>query len=176
MAESIQTGPAHITFVSGTQPTDIIELIMTDHRRIRRLGAALEDRARRSGDSGRTLLLAWQRLAGLLEAHTRAEEEICYLPMFGHRSQAAEDRRTAIDDHDDIREALSEAALQPPGSALWWRAVRWALAVSADHFNREEHGLLAESLTRLNMSRRRELGRQWSAFVTAWRLDSSSRA
>jgi hypothetical protein len=80
------------------------------------LSAALDDMARWDGDSGWTLGQAWLRLASLLEAHTLAEEEICYLPMSGCSPYAAEERRAAIADHDDIREAISEAFLHRPGS------------------------------------------------------------
>lgn len=154
--------------------TDIAELIMADHRRIRRLREALEDAVRCSGGSGPDWVLAhsWQRLAGLLEAHARAEEEVCYLPMFGCGPHAAQQWREAIADHDDIREAVSEASLQPVGSALWWRAVRGALATTAGHLDREECGVLASGLPRLTMSQRRELGRQWCAFIAASAQDA----
>lgn len=150
-------------------PTDIVELIMADHRRIRRLRGALQDAARYDGDAGPDWILphAWQRFTGLLVAHFDAEEEICYLPMFGPGSQAAGRRRDAIADHDDIREAVREASLHRAGSARWWRAAMAVLAGSAEHLDREECGVLAECLTRLTISQRRVLGRQWSAFTAA---------
>lgn len=109
----------------------------------------------------------WYRLTGLLVAHFRAEEEICYLPMFGSGPSAAGPRHEAVADHDDIREAIGEASLQRPGSALWWRAVRAALAAGADHIDREERGVLAGCLHRLTMSQRLALGQQWSVFTAA---------
>ena len=147
---------------------------MADHRRIRRLRAALDDAVRCGGDSGSGWMLShvWERLAGLMEAHAQAEEEICYLPMSGASPHAGEWRRAAVADHDDIREAIGEAALQPVGSALWWGAVRAALAVSADHLDREERAMLAGCLPRLTISQRLELGRQWLEFIAAWRLDA----
>jgi hypothetical protein len=163
----------HAVFPAGGHRTDIVELIMADHRRIRRLSEALYDTARCSGDSGPNWMLAhvWQRLADLLEAHTRAEEEICY-PLFGCSPQAARRRREAIDDHEDIREAIREASVQRAGSVLWWRAVRAVLTASAGHLAREEREVLPHCLAPLTASRRRELGRQWSAFVAAWTLDA----
>lgn len=175
MAEPACTGSSHTVIPQSGPPADISELVMADHRRIRRLSAALDDAARWDGGSGSTLAHAWLRLAGLLEVHTAAEEEICYLPMSRYRPGAAEDRHAAIADHDDIREAIREASLHQPGSGPWRRAVRAALACNADHLDREEHGLLAESLADLSMAQRRELGRQWRAFVAAWRLDAASR-
>ena len=113
----------------------------------------------------------WQRLAGLLGAHTRAEEEICY-PLSGCSRPDAGRRRDAIDDHEDIREAIGEASLQRVGSPLWWRAVRAVLAVSAGHLDREERDVLPCCLARLTVSQRRELGRQWLRFIAAWTLDA----
>jgi len=90
--------------------------------------------------------------------------------MFGPGSRPGE-WRDALADHDDIREAIEEALLQPSGSALWWGAARVALAVSADHLNREERDILESWLPRLTMRRRLELGRQWLAYVAASRLE-----
>jgi hypothetical protein len=146
---------------------------MADHRRIRRLCQALDDAARQVGVPGpdRAPAHIWQRLAALLQAHARAEEEICYLPMFGSGPQAAERRRAAIADHNDIREAISEASLQPAGSGLWWQAVRAALAATAEHLDREGRTIL-HGRSGLTMSQRRDLGRQWSEFIAAWTLDA----
>jgi Hemerythrin HHE cation binding domain len=152
------------------QAVDVIELITADHRRICRLRNALCDAVPYSDDHSCGWVLAplWQRTADLLEVHCRAEEEICYLSMFGSGPQAAERRRQAIADHDDILEAVGEASLHCVGSALWWRAVKVALTVGAEHVDREERGVLADWQLRSPMNRRRELGRQWSAFIAAW--------
>jgi hypothetical protein len=153
---------------------DVIELIMADHRRIRRLREALYD-ALHFGESDPESVLAhvWQRLASLLEVHARAEEEICFLPMSGSGPGAAGRIRDAVCDHDDIREAISEASLQRVGSAPWWRAVRAALAVSAEHLEREERDVLA--CCGLTESQRFGLGREWAGFVTALRQDVNPR-
>lgn len=152
------------------QPADVIDLIMADHRRIRYLRDVLDDSVR-SGSayvSAWILARAWQRQAELLEAHMRAEEEICYRRMSGSGPHQGEWRREAVADHDGIREALGEAARQPVGSALWWGAAGNVLAVSCAHFDCEEAAMVADSLPRLTMSRRLELGHRWLEFVTAW--------
>lgn len=165
-----QSGPA-VPPRSGP-PADVVELIMADHRRIRRLRGVLHDSVGRGAGSGSAWMLghAWERFAELLEAHTWAEEEICYLPMAESSADPAQWRRTAVADHDDIREAIAEAALQPTGSALWRAAASAVLAINADHMDREEQHILAGWLPRLTMSRRHELGRQWLAFVSGWRI------
>ena len=166
-----QTVSPQVAGPYGGLPADVIELIMADHRRIRRFRAVLDDAVRGGSASGSAWVLAhvWDRLTGLLDTHTRAEEEICYLPMFGSGPSLGEWRQDAIADHDDIREAIAETLLQPPGSALWWRAARDALAAATDHLDREEDAMLAGWLPRLTTARRLELGRQWLAFVAAWR-------
>jgi hypothetical protein len=169
-------GPRAALAPAGGRPADVIELIMADHRRIRRLSEALYDAVRCAGDLDENWMLAhvWQRLSGLLEAHTRAEEEVCYPVMLRSGAQADELRRGAIADHDDIREAVAEASLRRVGSALWWRAVRAVLDCTAEHLEREERGVLARC--ELTAGQRRELGRQWSAFVAAWIQDAAPQA
>jgi hypothetical protein len=173
MAQNLRLSAQARTTLPAGHPTDVIELIMTDHRRIRRLSEALDNAARYRGDSGQnwTPARVWQRLAALLEAHTRAEEEICY-PLSGCSPQNAGRWRDAIDDHEDIREAIGEASLQRAGSTLWWRAVRAVLAASAGHLDREERDVLPHCLAGLTVSQRRELGRQWLGFIAAWTLDA----
>jgi hypothetical protein len=171
--EPIQPEPldrADDSLASGHgQAADVIDLIMADHRRIRRLREALDDALPGANGSGPLWVPGhvWHRLTGLLIAHFRAEEEICYLPMFGSELGATGRRHEAVADHDDIREAIGEASLQPLGSVLWWRAVRGALAVGVDHLDREERGVLADCPHRLTPSQRVALGQQWSAFTAA---------
>jgi hypothetical protein len=64
---------------------DIIEVMLADHKRIRRMLGALDDAARYGEDpcAGWMLAPVWRRLADLLELHAEAEEEICYLVLFG---------------------------------------------------------------------------------------------
>ena len=159
----------------ASRQADIIELILADHRRIGRLCRALYDTARYDGSPRLDWMPGhvWQRLADLLVAHTRAEEEIWYLPLFGTGVQAAERMRDSIADHDDIRAIIGEAAGQPVGSAPWWRTVRIAMTVSAEHLAHEERDVLPEYLPGLSMSRRKQLGRQWCAFMAAWRADAT---
>jgi hypothetical protein len=148
---------------------DIIELILFDHERILRLQTALSDVARYYRDAGSAWALAsiWDRLAALIEIHTEAEEEICYLAMFGTSRAGQAHMQEAIADHDDIREAFGEARLLPVGSAAWWRAVKAALSTWVEQIDREEQGVLADFARRAGRAQRDKLGRQWSAFTTA---------
>lgn len=154
---------------------DIIELILADHRRIGRLCHALYDTARYDAGPRPDWMLGhvWQRLADLLVAHTQAEDEFCYLPLFGTGAQDTERLRNSIADHDDIRGTIGQVAAQPVGSVAWWRTVRTVMTVSAEHLEHEERDVLPVWLPGLSMSRRKELGRQWCAFMAAWRPDAT---
>lgn len=160
---------------SGAGRTDVVELALADHRRIRRLSQALDDGARWAARSGPGWVPAhvWQRLAELLLAHTLAEEAVCFPLASRSGSPGAAHARGMAADHRDLREAIAEAALQAAGSPAWWRAVR---AVQADlpfHLDQEERGILASLRSQLATERRLELGRQWTAFVAAWTLDAA---
>lgn len=86
----------------------------------------------------------WPRLADLLVAHTQAEQETWYLPLVGTGASAPERIRDSIADHDEIRGIIGEAAVQPVGSAPWWRMVRAVMTVSAEHLEHEERDVLPD--------------------------------
>lgn len=155
---------------------DVIDLVLADHRRIRRLSLALDDAVRWAARSGPDWGPAhvWQRLAGLLQAHTLAEEEICFLSSSRCGPQAAARTRDMAADHHDIREAIAEAALQPAGTQPWWRAVRAVQVNIPYHLDQEERDILASWQRQLTHRRRLELGRQWMAFTAAWTLDAAT--
>jgi hypothetical protein len=144
---------------------DIIELILADHQRVRRLEIGLRDAARRCGaEPSWVLPHVWDRLADLIEEHTAAEEEICWLTMFGAGPTAAARVRQMTATGEDIREAIAESRLQPAGSACWWMAVNHALrnwTVQAGH---EETVILTGFACRSDQSLRDRLARQWLAF------------
>jgi hypothetical protein len=127
----------------GPQMADIIEVILADHKRIRRLLRALDDAARYGEDpyAGWMLAPMWCRLADLLQLHAEAEEEICYLALFG-QGRTRPRRWDAIADHDDFREDLWEASARRRFCDLVAR-IASALRASSDHVAREERGALA---------------------------------
>ena len=148
---------------------DVVQLIQADHQRICALLDALEDLRRYRGAAGVTASLArtWAQLRGLLDLHTEAEEEICFITLFGPGAEAATQMREAIADHEDIREVVREADLQPLGSAAWWRPVAALRRPASQHIAREEQGALAAFADRAAPGLREELGRQWLSFVDA---------
>jgi Hemerythrin HHE cation binding domain len=143
---------------------DITQLILDDHHEQRRRFALLEqvDRA----DTA-TLRAVWGRLAAFLELHAAAEEEIFYPELLRVGTSA---RRTgqvegetldAIHDHNDIRDAIAEAAVHPVGSAEWYAAVTAANVANSDHMAEEEREGLTDFRQLAGLQRRHDLGVAW---------------
>jgi len=72
------------------------------------------------------LVTTWETLAALIDLHMRADEEICGPAVFGGSPAGRAMTRQVRDDHEDIREILRQASLQPPGSPPWWHLARTA--------------------------------------------------
>jgi hypothetical protein len=106
--------------------TDVVELIVAEHRRIGRLCAALDHAvshpSRLHPDPAGPV---WVRLAELLLLHTDAEEEICFPTLFALAGYGSEQIREAIAGLDDIRAAVAEGRRCRLDSPQWQAAVRW---------------------------------------------------
>ncbi|MGE5289824.1 MAG: hemerythrin domain-containing protein [Micromonosporaceae bacterium] len=157
---------------------DIVKVILADHARIRALFAELGDSTGTWADIDCRPMLhhVWATLDGLLELHSHAEEEICYLALSRYERGAARDIQEAIADLDDIREAMREARLLAVGCPAWWRAVRAARTAAIDHIDGCESDILARLQHHASPETREVLGRQWAAFVAARIADAACRA
>lgn len=125
---------------------DIIEQVLADDRRIRRLLGALDDAVRYSGETAganRMLAEVWERLAEFLELRAEAWKEICHLALSRQGQVAAAQMQEVVADHKDICEAIRKARLHSVDSAAWWRMVTAALRPSSDQITRAERGALA---------------------------------
>jgi hypothetical protein len=152
--------------------TDIIELIMADHRRIRRLQAGLRAAARLCGSEPSWVLpRTWDGLAEVIQTHITAEEEICWPAVSAAGLDDPAEVQELIADAEDIREAIAEAALQPAGSPGWWRAVNDALGDCSCCLDREERGLLVTLARHADPVLRDRLGLQWLTFLAAHSSD-----
>jgi len=146
---------------------DVTQLILDDHHEQRRLFAILEqiDRADTS-----TLTAIWERLAAFLELHAQAEEEIFYPELLKVGRQAdrlgtAEDETLdAIDDHNEIRDAVAEVANHAVGSDGWYDAVATANQANGDHMAEEEREGLTDFRREASLQRRHELAVAFAAY------------
>ncbi len=86
----------------------------------------------------------WGRLAAFLEVHAQTEEDLFYPALLhlgkggGDKSSAAAETKDAIEDHNDIRDAVSAVAECTVGSAAWRKAVAVANKANGDHMAKEE--------------------------------------
>jgi len=153
---------------------DIIELILADHARIRRLLADIESAPGAADDANSRAELPdrWETVAALLEVHADAAEEIGFPALFGRAMSAARDNARAT--HGDIREAVGETRLYPVGSRSWRLAVAAARAAAMDHIHDLESGALARFRRDASAQAREALGHQWMAFVAACVADDMS--
>lgn len=152
---------------------DIIELILADHRRIRRLLDAVEDAAYYSRQPGVSCLPAvWRRLAELLGQHAEAKQEIFYPALCWHGIGDAAEAEEAAADLLDIQEAIADGELGFIDSGRWWRASAAATRLTREYIAREEHGLLAALSRAASSQLREQLGRQWAAFIIARMRDA----
>src|SRR5437763_1124511 len=103
---------------------DITEEILTQHHTQRRMFALLDEI-----DPSDTAKLGdiWHRLATFLEVHAAAEETYFYprLLQLGRGAPGdgspVEETEDAIKDHNEIRDAIADAARHAIGTDGWWR-------------------------------------------------------
>jgi RecJ-like exonuclease len=148
---------------------DILEVILSDHRRIRRLQQGLREAARMSGSKpGWVLPHTWERLASLIEILTITEEEICWLPMSAAVPEIRARAREMAAVGADIREAIAEARLVPCRTPPWWRAVNDALAACAAQMECVEQEILPTFARHADQRLCDRLSRQWLVFQAAY--------
>jgi hypothetical protein len=146
---------------------DITQLILDDHHEQRRLFAILEQIDQ--GDTA-TLSAIWDRLAAFLELHAQAEEEIFYPQLLrvgirAARTSAVEDETLdAIEDHNDIRDAVTAVAGHAVGSEAWYAAVAAANEANSDHMGEEEREGLTEFRRLAPLQLRHDLAVTFAAY------------
>ena len=146
---------------------DITQLILDDHHEQRRLFAILEqvDRA----ETG-VLTAVWGRLAAFLELHAAAEEEIFYpallqVGLAAHRAAGVEEETLdAIGDHNEIRDAVTEAGRHQVGTDGWYAAVAAANLANSDHMGEEERQGLTDFRRLAGLQRRHDLAVAFAAY------------
>jgi hypothetical protein len=153
---------------------DIIELILADHRRIRRLAGALHDSGHRDSGAGDGPG-AGQRvgLAGRPDRHVPQRGGGDLLAAHVPPGRTPGQIRNAAAAVADLREGIAEARLQPAGSPCWWRAVSDTLRGTLAQLGREEHDILPGFARRAGPALRGRLARQWLTFHTALQQDQA---
>ncbi|GAB3698996.1 hemerythrin domain-containing protein [Mariniluteicoccus flavus] len=122
---------------------DITEIILDQHDQQRRLFAQIEEWPK---DDTEGLAALWKRLAIFLETHAEGEERYFYPHLLKKGKGAADaddgtvegEVEDAIDDHNDIRDAVKRANAAKTGSDEWWKAVTDADVANSNHMGEEE--------------------------------------
>lgn len=155
---------------------DIVELILGEHIRIRKLIADLDSALLDDGPAftASESALAWAALARFLEFHVDAAEEISYRALAKTVPGAATAIVQAAAADADIRAAVQETRLSRPGSRPWRMAVEAASRAAKAHIACLESGPFAGYRQHAAPGARRVLGRQWEAFMADRVLDASA--
>lgn len=151
----------------GNGFVDITQLILDDHHEQRRRFAMLEQLD--PSDTDR-LSAVWGRLATLLEVHAQAEEELFYPELLavgrgaGGVGTPEAETQDAIEDHNEIRDAVREVGNHSVGSQGWFEAVASANKANSDHMAEEEREGLTDIRRNATLERRHELAQAFAAY------------
>ena len=146
---------------------DITQLILDDHHEQRRLFAILEQVER--SETG-ALSAIWDRLTAFLELHAAAEEEIFYPALLQvglevqRKAGVEAETADAIHDHNQIRDAIADAARHQVGTDEWFSAVGAANLANSDHMAEEEREGLTDFRRLASLQRRHQLGVLFAAY------------
>ncbi len=144
---------------------DICDLILDDHEAFRRRFGEMDELQRAGGTPERSASL-WATLADLLEVHASAEEALFYPRLLREGSDGTDETTDAINDHNEIRDAIRRASRRAPGSEEWWNALTSARSANSDHMAEEERGAIADFRVSASDDEREELGLRWLRFQT----------
>lgn len=141
--------------------TDIIELVLQDHLAV----AALFDKLQAAtGADDQTALFV--QVKDALERHASAEEKVLYPRVRKEVPDGREESTDAIEEHDQIREALKEVEEHDAGTALFTLAVTQLVATTKHHVGVEEAELLPDFRKNSDAAEREELGRRFEEAKT----------
>ena len=148
---------------------DIVDCILADHDRQRRMFIALED-ARGDKDA---LGKMFKHLKDFLEAHAACEEKYFYPTLLKKgegavdSDSAEETTEDAIEDHNKIAAALEEVMNHDPDSEAWWAAVDKANCQNSEHMAEEERQGLTDFRRNVPVAQRAKLAVSYMAFEAA---------
>ncbi|MER5258804.1 hemerythrin domain-containing protein [Streptomyces sp. NPDC002855] len=132
--------------------TDVVELILDDHRRMEDLF-----RQMRSVEAERADAL--KKFAGLLVAHALAEEAEVYPALRRYRDIDNDEVEHGVEEHEEGNEALlALLEVDEVGSDDWDEKLEKLVEAVAHHTDEEERTILNGARENVAMERREELG------------------
>jgi hypothetical protein len=145
---------------------DVTEVILRDHVWFRRQFIALYDLRTGSPLDVEAIRAIWDPLAARLDVHAAAEEEIFYPQLLARGVEDPEEETLdAIGDHNDIRDAVHDAARHPVAGEEWWAAVAAAREANDEHMAEEEREGIADFRQHAPAELRERLGQELAAFL-----------
>jgi hemerythrin superfamily protein len=135
--------------------TDVVDLIMQDHREVERLFDELKTHPEK-----RPLLIP--TLTSLLTAHSRAEEAEVY-PVARDEAGEAEEVAHSQEEHAEAEQLLARLAKTDPQSPQFDEVLTEVVEAVTHHVEEEESTVLPGMRQRLTDARRAELGKAFAA-------------
>ena len=139
---------------------DVCDLILDEHEQFRRRFAEMDQLRSERADPSR-LEQVWGPLADKLEVHASAEETVFYPRLLAEGRRGEEETSDAIDDHNQIRDAVRRAGSEDVGSDEWWDAVLAARSANSDHMAEEEREAIPDFRVNAPSEQREEIGAAW---------------
>lgn len=149
---------------------DITQLILDDHAEQRRLFSLIEQINPRDKAA---LTAVWERLSAFLDVHAEAEERYFYPTLLkvgeaandAEGDDAAPETEDAIEDHNELRDAVKAVGKHKVGTKAWVEAVGEANVVNSKHMGEEERQGLTDFRRTADIQTRHDLGVQFLAFM-----------
>ncbi|WP_447006005.1 hemerythrin domain-containing protein [Saccharothrix isguenensis] len=146
--------------------TDVVELILADHRRFEELFRSLRDR-----ESDRSTLLS--ELAALLVAHAEAEESEVYPALKRYKEVDDHEVDHGAEEHAEGHQALlALMEVADTQSEEWESRLEELVQALNHHVDEEERTILNDTRQQVPDERREELGRLF-AEIRQDRLDDN---
>lgn len=167
-ASVIVTLPSRRSAAAAVTTPGIVDLIAASQLHIMSWQARLGEIRRSLGSPppGPGLTAAWVTVAGLINLHMRADDEVCAPALYDLTPRGRALDRESKDAHADIGEMIAETSLRSPGTTSWWQLASLTLAAWSRQSDHEERGRRTQSRRRAAPALFR-LGRQWGAFREA---------
>nr|CAE45688.1 hypothetical protein [Streptomyces parvulus] len=135
--------------------TDVVELILRDHRRMEELFRTL-----RNVEADRAAALT--EFADLLIAHASAEEDEVYPALRRYKNVEGEDVDHSVHEHHEANEALlALLEVEDTASDEWDDKLEELVTAVNHHADEEERTLLNDARENVADDRRRELGQKF---------------
>jgi len=143
----------NVTEQASGRATDIIDLILHDHRAVEALFDQLKATTEPAEQSR-----YFGEVKEALERHINAEERVLYPRVRKEVPEGKEEASDADEEHDQIRAALKEVGEHAPGTELFSLAVDQVVATTKHHVGVEEAELLPDFRASSEATERQSLG------------------